>query len=454
MTLSEKIVDYVISLNKKEIPEMVYLKAQEHFQDTVACIMAGAGKEAIRLAVDYCVETTGSNASSVIGYKDVKLNSGNAAMVNAMAAHICDYDDMSMELNGHSSTVLVPTVLAVGEEMQCSGTEILDAYITGIQINSVLGRLVANTKIDPGWNLTSLVGIFGATIAAGILYKLSREQLINAIGIASGEASGTKVNYGTMTKDLTVGRTAEKAIFSCKFAKKGFEAKTTALDGDNSILKIAASDIDFSEVDAILNDRFELISPEITIKPYPTCRGNHSGIDAILYIKQTYDFDCHNIQKIICNLGSFSYECDRYHYPKTPTEGKFSLAYCIALILIKGRIQISDMEGENITDPEICELMKKVEIILDKDTEYSQKCEMSVILKDGTTFKCEKKIRKGDPCIPVSKIEQKEKFKGCCERLSEKTDPEELYMFINNIRNIDNIADFISKINSYNQEEV
>lgn len=51
-----------------------------------------------------------------------------------------------------------------------------------------------------------------------------------------------------MTKDLTVGRTAEKAIFSCKFAKKGFEAKTTALDGDNSILKIAASDIDFSEV--------------------------------------------------------------------------------------------------------------------------------------------------------------------------------------------------------------
>ena len=44
MTLSEKIVDYVISLNKKEIPEMVYLKAQEHFQDTVACIMAGAGK--------------------------------------------------------------------------------------------------------------------------------------------------------------------------------------------------------------------------------------------------------------------------------------------------------------------------------------------------------------------------------------------------------------------------
>lgn len=199
---------------------MVYLKAQEHFQDTVACIMAGAGKEAIRLAVDYCVETTGSNASSVIGYKDVKLNSGNAAMVNAMAAHICDYDDMSMELNGHSSTVLVPTVLAVGEEMQCSGTEILDAYITGIQINSVLGRLVANTKIDPGWNLTSLVGIFGATIAAGILYKLSREQLINAIGIASGEASGTKVNYGTMTKDLTVGRTAEKAIFSCKFAKE------------------------------------------------------------------------------------------------------------------------------------------------------------------------------------------------------------------------------------------
>lgn len=138
---------------------------------------------------------------------------------------LCDYDDMSMELNGHSSTVLVPTVLAVGEEMQCSGTEILDAYITGIQINSVLGRLVANTKIDPGWNLTSLVGIFGATIAAGILYKLSREQLINAIGIASGEASGTKVNYGTMTKDLTVGRTAEKAIFSANLQRKDLRQK-------------------------------------------------------------------------------------------------------------------------------------------------------------------------------------------------------------------------------------
>ena len=114
----------------------------------------------------------------------------------------------------------------------------------------------------------------------------------------------------------------------------------------------------------------------------------------------------------------------------------------------------SDLKFMNFFNAEHYRAVKKVEIILDKDTEYSQKCEMSVILKDGTTFKCEKKIPKGDPCIPVSKIEQKEKFKGCCERLSEKTDPEELYMFINNIRNIDNIADFISKINSYNQEEV
>ena len=84
---------------------------------------------------------------------------------------------------------------------------------------------MANTKIDPGWNLTSLVGIFGATIAAGILYKLSREQLINAIGIASGEASGTKVNYGTMTKDLTVGRTAEKAIFPANLQRKDLRQK-------------------------------------------------------------------------------------------------------------------------------------------------------------------------------------------------------------------------------------
>ena len=55
----------------------------------------------------------------------------HAALLNGVAAHVLDYDDVAPI--GHPSAVLVPALLAAGETMEADGRAFLEAYIAGYE---------------------------------------------------------------------------------------------------------------------------------------------------------------------------------------------------------------------------------------------------------------------------------------------------------------------------------
>lgn len=61
----------------------------------------------------------------------IRTSSLNAALANGTVAHALDYDDTCAGLQGHPSVPLFPAVMALGEELGCSGKEIITTYVLG-----------------------------------------------------------------------------------------------------------------------------------------------------------------------------------------------------------------------------------------------------------------------------------------------------------------------------------
>src|SRR5690606_28418863 len=138
------------------------------------------------------------------------------------AAHALDYDDVG--LCGHPSAVLVPALLAEGERMQASGSQLLKAYLAGFETWAELISRDADQHHVKGWHPTAVFGTVGVAAAVACLRGLSQEDCIHALGIAASLAGGVVANFGSMTKPFHAGRASAAGIQAVDLAQAGMTA--------------------------------------------------------------------------------------------------------------------------------------------------------------------------------------------------------------------------------------
>ena len=78
-------------------------------------------------------ELGGAAEATVIGSR-TRLPAANAAFANAMLCHGLDYDDTHSDSVSHVSTVITPAALAAAEQLGASGREALAAIVAGNEV--------------------------------------------------------------------------------------------------------------------------------------------------------------------------------------------------------------------------------------------------------------------------------------------------------------------------------
>lgn len=204
--LLEEIASFANTLTLDTLDPRVIPLAKTFFADACACLLAGANEPATLIARQYAQNWGAPGTSTLLGSGGIRTDACHAAMVNGVALTYHEYDDINNTTIGHPSGPVLPAVLAVGEELDASGADVLLAYITGIEVYSLMGRAVSPEHNKQGWNSTGSLGIFGAVGAAAKLLKLDDKHFAWALAMAASESSGLKGNSGTMTKPLHAGR--------------------------------------------------------------------------------------------------------------------------------------------------------------------------------------------------------------------------------------------------------
>jgi 2-methylcitrate dehydratase PrpD len=419
---TEALAQYVLNLSIDNLDSKIITQAKHFFSDGMACMVAGAKEKPVRIALDYAKKYGGTPEAYII-CSDIKTDAVTAAMADGIAAHIHDYDDVSDSSNAHVGVVILPTVLTLGQLLHVSGKKSLEAFIAGIEVTALAGRAMGKENFRRGWHSTSSLGIFGAAAAAGKLMKLTEQQLVFAFGIAASESSGIKANFGTMTKPFHAGSAAGKGIRAARLASLGYESNPSCIEDKCGFADLTIGETDMTPaIFAMEQGISEFIDPGLIMKPYPACKGTHNGIDAMRQLRREYRLRAEDIAHITAEVQPYVLDLLRFPVAKTKYQGKFSLNYCMAQIIMKGDLKLEDFDGDLVEDPEIIALMKRMDVISNDHMNAGDNMLVrgdtivTVETKDGKVFSCRVNYATGDPHCPLTEEMRMEKLQDCLSR--------------------------------------
>lgn len=449
--LMEEIASYANTLTLDNISPEVIRLAKTFLVDACACLIAGANEPATLIARQYAQTWGAPGSSTLLGSGGSQSDAYHAAMVNGVALTVHEYDDINNTTIGHPSGPVLPAALALGEELNASGAEVLLAYITGIEVYSLMGRAVSPEHNKQGWNSTASLGIFGAVGAAAKLLKLDDKHFAWALAMAASESSGLKGNSGTMTKPLHAGRAAAKGILCARLAGLGFDANPEVLETKGGFADVTAGNtVHWDNVHRAIQERnSEFINIGLTMKPWPSCRATHNGIDAMLQLVKENDLNVADIDEVVCTVLPYIKDIVRYEVVDDPTQGRFSMHYCLALAMSRRAVTMGDFEGTEITDPELRTAMEKVRIVVDDSGVYFDQHGKTIVelrSKDGIVYTRTVVHAKGEPENPLTAQEQEEKLADCLSRCLDPQWAPQLVLLINSLDQLASIRELTKQI--------
>ena len=388
--------------------------------DTVGVALAGASEPAARIARDVVGGDT-RETCTVLGAA-VRASAPGAALINGTAAHALDYDDMCFVSLAHPSAPLVPAALAAAEVAHATGRGLLDAYVVGFEIEARLGSLMNPRHYQRGWHCTSTLGSIGAAAAVSRLLGLDAAETGHAIAIAASEASGLKENFGSMVKPLHAGLAARNGVLAALLARGGMTASALALDGPQGFL--AAMDSERMELGPAIADlgaRWEIVDTGITVKLYPSCAGTHPTLDAILDARREEGFGVEDVERIEVEVDSVTPRVLIYDRPSDGLEAKFSMPFCAAAAVARGRVGIETFEAASLLDSDITSLMTRVVMGVDPSFDGAAppltQARVRIRLRGGREIARAASGARGYPANPATDEELNAKFLDCASRV-------------------------------------
>lgn len=428
--LTQQLASFVINTRESDVPPDVLDGARDALVDTLGCALAGSLDEGSEIAQRWVRETGARAQATVIGTQ-LSTSPAEAAFANGLASHALDFDDSLTTLRGHPTAPMLGGGLAVGEAAGATGKAVLAAMAIGLEVGGKIGPALGAGHYQKGWHSTATVGVFSATAVAARLWGLSVEQLQTAWGIAASETSGLIRNFGTMTKPFHAGHAARSAVMAAWLAKNGFSADPQIFDGKNNFFSTYASEdgVALETMLPKLGNPWEMRTPGIYVKRWPCCYCNHRPVGGMLeLIKQ------HNIRTdevIQVRIGFLpGTDTPLIHFdPHTGLEGKFSMEYNAAAILLDGKLTMETFTDAMVQRAEIRALMPKVERFRIPDaklysgtTGYS---DIEIVTTRGT-FKLHIDRVPGSPQWPMTPADRAEKFLDCAGRVLGSTGAKKL----------------------------
>jgi 2-methylcitrate dehydratase PrpD len=416
--LTRALGEFAAGLRPDSIPRAARDIVATGFTDCVGTMIAGRDEAPVRSAAEVFLPSQDTGHSH-IAFTSRRAEAPAAAMVNGTAAHVLDFDDVSMR--GHPSAVMVPAILAEAEELDCAGEDLVAAYVAGFETWAELNRREPDPLHVEGWHPTAVYGTLAAAAACANLRRLNATQATHAIALAASQASGLTANFGSSSKSFHVGRAASSGLLCARLAAAGATGAEDVLEHPRGFLS-AFSPVGRCNRDAVtvpLGSSWRITEHRLSIKRYPVCYAAHRAIDAMIDLRKTVGFDAQAISAIKATIGATQASMLRVESPADVLEAKFSIQFCLAAAALAGNVGFAQLTDEFLKREDIRRLMRCVKIDVDDrvDPDFPNYCPfdlVTVTLGDGAQYVSDPVARaKGHSTRPLAPVELRTKFNDC-----------------------------------------
>jgi 2-methylcitrate dehydratase PrpD len=436
--VTRELAEFALDTTLDGIPETVRELGKRSMLDGIGLAIAGSVSDVASISATMIEGYGRLNTESTVLGTGSKLPARFSAFLNGVAIHADDYDDTQLAVRPdrvyglltHPTAPVLPASLALVERQGGSGRDLLLGYSIGVEAATKLAEAINPRHYDDGFHATATLGSIGSAAGAARVFGLDLARTRIALGLAATQAAGLRENFGTMTKPFHAGRAAEAAIVAIELAGSGMTAASNVIEAKRGFFSAAGGGYDPSAIHDALGRPWSFESPGVSIKPHPSGSLTHPGMGAMLELILAEDIRPEHVSRVVVGTNRHMPNALIHHRPVTELNAKFSMEFCMAILLLERRAGLAEFTDEVVNRPDVRAMIEKVDFGVAPEAEAAGYNNMTTIitveLDDGRVLRTEAAFGKGSPQKPMSDDELIGKFADCLAWGGVRTDPERI----------------------------
>ena len=371
-----KLENFILDTQWKDVPEEVKRRMKGCFVDLMGALVIGSRSRQFEAGVKLAETIFGEGDIPVVGSAK-KFNFLGASTAMGHSSNAYDIDDGHNMTRAHPGTSFVGAVLAAAYENNLSRDEFLTAMLVAYETTIRIGAAIMDY-----YQYAHSSGTFGAVgVAAGVgrILGFTKEEMNNVLSVAEFNAPlvpGIRsVEYPSMNKD-GVPFGVMTGILAVKASQCGFVGNKNLLESDEH--KHYLDD---------LNTKWQVM--DLYFKPYTCCRWAHPAIDACVGLMKENGITADDIESAAIRTFHRATLLSKI-VPQSADEAQYNIAYPVAAALVHGDFGLAQVREENLGDPKVLEMMKRLSFVVDEklDAQFPARriCRAEIVTKDGRTF--------------------------------------------------------------------
>ena len=424
-SLTGYVADFIASTRFASIPGDVVALGKKSMLDGLGLALAGSVAKSGPLIRRH-LQGLGLSVqgASVLG-TSLRMPARFSAFANGTAVHADDYDDTQLAvakdrvygLLTHPTAPALPSTLAVAERDRRSGRDLLTAYHVGVEVECKIAEAINPRHYQHGFHSTATCGTLGAAAGVANLLGFASDQAAACLGIAGSLAAGLRENFGTMMKPFHAGRAAESGVIAGEFTQLGFTATPIVLEAGRGFFRAAGGGYDEAAIQGKLGKPWTFADPGVSIKPHPSGSLTHPGMTKMLELIRQHDIKPGQVVSVKVGTNQNMPNALIHHRPTTELQAKFSMEFCMAILLLEGKGGLNEFTDEVVNRPDVQAMIQKVNFGVHPEAEAAGYDKMTTILEialtDGRVIRDRADFGKGSPSNPMSYEEVADKFSEC-----------------------------------------
>lgn len=334
--------------------------------DTVAVTALGSARSELRALVEETAIGAPEGLATVVG-STRGWASGTAAFLNATAVAADQLQDGHRIARGHPASHVVPAVLALAEERDLPGHEVLSAVLAGYEVGTRIGQAMGGTPSG-----VHDIGTWGAVAVAAAVARLLRPgdaaASERAIGLAASavQLSDAATIFGGATGGHAfLGTSVQLGTSLGLSAVAGLEPSPGSLE--RHLGAVAASDWSPTALEVgDAWDHFEVLHGYL--KTHPTCAHLHGINDAVADVLADAQASgaplfAEDITEV--EVRAFAAAAAFDTVAETELAARFSVPTSVAVALVHGVLDESTLTAETVRSSAVLALADRVTVVHD-----------------------------------------------------------------------------------------
>lgn len=408
MTVEGRLAAFAAGLEWEALPGSIRDRVGDIALDAIASALAGSCASGLE-PIEGLADQLGSGSScTVIG--DGRASLLGATLRNAHQTTAVTVCDVYRPALCHVTPEVVAPALAVAEERQIHGRELLAAIAVGLETTVRIGRGLDYPRFrERGWHAPGVIGPFGGAVAVGRLLRLDQSRMLDALGLAGSQAAGTFAALGTPTVKFHQSRGAVSALIAALLAERGFRASDEILTAeDGGLLATYSGGGDGEAIVSDLGGDWEL--EQISLRGWPLASSLQTVVACAQELRNRHQLSPDDVTMLTVSLPETGYALSGQRGWDDPLTAQQSARYVAGVVLTDGECWLAQFSERRIADEHLTGFLAERTDARREDAIPPSGAMITVNTRDGMTLTVQRDIPPGDPRDPLSSADVRAKL--------------------------------------------